>query len=64
MPVQDGRACERRAEYQYRDCKPPTGKWPEGCNVTYRETRHLTDLYDTTRRFVTQRDLVRLNLLT
>jgi hypothetical protein len=32
--MKERRACERHAEYEYRDCKPPTWKWPEGCNVT------------------------------
>jgi hypothetical protein len=33
MPVEDGRARQRRADYEHRECKPPTGEWLEGCNV-------------------------------
>jgi len=33
MPVEDGRSRQRRTEYENRECEPPTGEWPEGCNV-------------------------------
>jgi hypothetical protein len=30
MPVKDGRASERHAEDEQRDCQPPRRNWPEG----------------------------------
>jgi hypothetical protein len=34
MAVENGCACERRAEQEYSDRNPPTGKWPERCHAT------------------------------